>query len=67
MVTKANAKFHSGVEDPSNLYVLESYVGKGIYGHGLIYKSKGRMAIADKSVNLYLALLTLLGPRATIS
>lgn len=67
MVTKANAKYHSGVEDPSNLFVLESYVGKvgavfvfelfitshcmmtqGIYGQGLIYKSKGRMAIADK-------------------
>ena len=28
MVTKANAKYHSAVQDNSNLFVLESYVGK---------------------------------------
>lgn len=28
LVTKANAKYHIGVTDPSSMYVLESYVGK---------------------------------------
>jgi ribosomal protein L22 len=58
LVTKANAKYHSGVEDPSNMYVLESYVGKGIYGQGLIYKSKGRMSIADKYARHHSTLIT---------
>jgi hypothetical protein len=71
-LAKVNAAVHSGVQDPSNMFVLESYVGKvtvtpsflsciisnsflmlpnpaqGRYGHGMIYRNKGRASISDQ-------------------
>eukprot|EP01147_Barroeca_monosierra_P008990 gene8990-1321_t len=42
LITKQNAKVNHGVEDPSNMHVAESYVGKGMYGRGIRHANKGR-------------------------
>eukprot|EP00049_Salpingoeca_infusionum_P018826 m.358947 g.358947 ORF g.358947 m.358947 type:complete len:238 (+) comp18352_c0_seq1:28-741(+) len=44
VTTKNNAAANHGVADPSNMYVLEAYVGKGRYGRGMRYNSRGRGA-----------------------
>eukprot|EP00043_Microstomoeca_roanoka_P001342 m.32214 g.32214 ORF g.32214 m.32214 type:complete len:210 (-) comp10764_c0_seq1:202-831(-) len=42
VLTKNNAKANHGVEDPSNMHVAESYVGKGMYGRGIRRANRGR-------------------------
>eukprot|EP00730_Choanoeca_flexa_P015660 TRINITY_DN7239_c0_g2_i4.p1 TRINITY_DN7239_c0_g2~~TRINITY_DN7239_c0_g2_i4.p1 ORF type:complete len:250 (+),score=36.95 TRINITY_DN7239_c0_g2_i4:105-854(+) len=41
-IAKQNAKVNNGIEDNSNLYVLESFVGKGVYGRNIRRANKGR-------------------------
>eukprot|EP00039_Didymoeca_costata_P019866 m.339213 g.339213 ORF g.339213 m.339213 type:complete len:207 (-) comp18709_c0_seq1:55-675(-) len=42
-ITKRNAGANHGVEDTSNMHVLESYVGRGAYQRGRHYHAQGRM------------------------
>eukprot|EP00056_Hartaetosiga_gracilis_P018235 m.10153 g.10153 ORF g.10153 m.10153 type:complete len:215 (+) comp6530_c0_seq1:132-776(+) len=42
VLTKRNALVNHNVSDPSNMYVAESYVGKGRYGRGLRRANRGR-------------------------
>ena len=49
-VTKSNASHSHGVADPSNMFVLEAYVGKGQHLGGIRMAARGRFGRMSKCV-----------------
>ena len=57
-ITRRNAEVQ-GKADPANLYILENYVTRGSYEHGVIFKARGSSSRSDHPrypeaiINLY--------------
>ncbi len=48
-VAKSNAQHSHGVADPSKMFVLEAYVGKGQHQQGIRFHARGRFGRVSKA------------------